>query len=29
MAFSPDKKYFTFEQQGQLSLCDTQNWQEK
>lgn len=29
MAFSPDGKYFAFEQQGQLCLYDTQSWQEK
>jgi WD40 repeat protein len=29
MAFSPDGKYFAFEQQGKVCLCDTQNWQEK
>jgi WD40 repeat protein len=29
MAFSPDGKYFAFEQQGQLCLYDTQNWHEK
>jgi len=29
MAFSADGKYFALEQQGQLCLYDTQNWQEK
>ncbi len=29
MAFSPDGKYFAFEQQGQLCLYDTQTWQEE
>jgi WD40 repeat protein len=29
MAFSPDGKYFAFEQQGNLCLYDTQTWQEK
>jgi WD40 repeat protein len=29
MAFSPDGKYFAFEQQGKLCLYDTQTWQEK
>jgi WD40 repeat protein len=29
MAFSPDGKYFVFEQQGNLCLYDTQSWQEK
>jgi WD40 repeat protein len=29
MAFSPDGRYFAFEQQGQVCLYDTQNWQEK
>lgn len=29
MAFSPDGKYFAFEQQGMLCLYDTQTWDEK
>jgi len=29
MAFSPDGKYFAFEQQGKLCLYDTQTWEEK
>jgi WD40 repeat protein len=29
MAFSPDGKYFAFEQQGRLCLYDTQIWEEK
>jgi len=29
MAFSPDGKYFAFEQQGRLCLYDTQTWEEK
>ncbi len=29
MAFSPDGKYFAFEQQGQVCLYDTQTWEEK
>jgi WD40 repeat protein len=29
MAFSLDGKYFALEQQGQLCLYDTQNWEEK
>jgi WD40 repeat protein len=29
MSFSPDGKYFAFEQQGKLCLYDTQTWQEK
>jgi hypothetical protein len=29
MAFSPDGKYFAFEQQGNLCLYDTQTWREE
>ncbi len=29
MAFSPDGKYFAFEQQGKLCLYDTQTWEER
>jgi len=29
MAFSPDGKYFAFEQQGQLCLYNTRDWREK
>ena len=29
MAFSPDGKYFAFEQQGKLCLYDTQTWEQK
>lgn len=29
MVFSPDSKYFAFDQKGNLCLYDTQTWQEK